>query len=94
MCDVTRSTFADANPFACKYIVNIHKVIMGCHSKVFSCIYDEKCAVNIKTVYTGSYFQKLNILNGVKIKEITKIVHYCTFCLNTFFKVFAVTFTF
>lgn len=35
---------------------------MGCHSKVFSCIYKEKCAVNTKTFYRGIYYQELGVL--------------------------------
>lgn len=62
VCNITRSTFTDANPFACKYVVNIHKVIMGCHGKVFSRIYKEKCGVNTKVSYIGIYFQELSIL--------------------------------
>lgn len=66
MCDVARSTFTDADPFACKHVINIHKVIVGGHGKVFSCIYTEKGAVTIKTFYVRCGFCKLSILERGK----------------------------
>lgn len=50
VCDVTRRSFTDANPLACKHVVNIHEVIMGCYSEVFSCIYRDRYVVNSSTV--------------------------------------------
>ena len=66
MCNVTGRTFTDANPFACKYVINIHEVIVGCHSKVFSSICEEKCAVNIKAFHRRPDFQELSMLNWGK----------------------------
>lgn len=66
VCNITRGTFTDANPFACQDVVNIHKVIMGCHGKVFSCIYEEKSVVNSKIFHVGIYFQELSILKWVR----------------------------
>jgi len=67
VCNITRSTFTDANPFACQDVVNIHKVIMGRHGKVFSCIYEEKWAVNSKAFHVGIYFQELKRLRKEQV---------------------------
>lgn len=61
MCNVTGRAFTDANPFACKYIINIHKVIVGCHSKIFPSICTEKGAVNIKAFHRRFDFQELSM---------------------------------
>lgn len=69
MCNVTRSTFADADPFACKHVINIHEVIVGGHGKVFSCICTEEGAVTIKTLYVRLGFCERSVLERGRSQE-------------------------
>lgn len=69
MCNITRSTFTDANSFACKHVVNIHKVVVGCHSKVFSCICKENVELTLKH-FTQEFTSRSLFQSGEKVKEV------------------------
>lgn len=50
VCDVARSTFADADPFACEHVVNVHKVVVGGHGQVLPCVCAGEGAVTVKSI--------------------------------------------
>lgn len=78
MCNVAGSTFTDANPFACEDVVDIHEVIMRGYSKVFSCVYKRKCAVNTRPLYTDIDSRNLMFSNGEEktIKMIPFLINF------------------